>query len=96
MRSNQSVARKRSPPIALAACDKYDLAPFVGEPIERLLDCEIGAPFALPSARVRKHVGPPVFARRLLRMRPRATFDGIARSQHGGYQTPDFRQATIE
>jgi hypothetical protein len=39
MRDDQLVARKRSPPIALAARDKYDLAPFVGEPIERLFEC---------------------------------------------------------
>ena len=50
MRGDQVIARKRSPPIALAARDKYDLAPFVGEPIERLLDCEIGAPLSLSSA----------------------------------------------
>jgi len=31
MRGDQVVARKRSPPIALAARDKDDLAPFVGE-----------------------------------------------------------------
>jgi hypothetical protein len=35
----RSSREKRTPPIALAARDKYDLAPFVGEPIERLLDC---------------------------------------------------------
>jgi hypothetical protein len=39
MRGDEVVARKRSPPIALAARDKYDLAPFVGKPIERLLNC---------------------------------------------------------
>jgi hypothetical protein len=38
MRGDQFVARKRSPPIALAARDKDDLALFIGEPIERLLD----------------------------------------------------------
>jgi hypothetical protein len=38
MSGDQFVARKRGPPIALAARDKYDLALFVGEPIERLLD----------------------------------------------------------
>jgi hypothetical protein len=43
----QRVVRKRSPPIALAARDKYGLALFVGEPIERLLDCEIGAALSL-------------------------------------------------
>jgi len=40
--------------------DEYDLAPFVGEPIEHLLDS--GAPLALSSARVCKHVDPPFFA----------------------------------
>jgi len=54
MRGNQLVARKRRPPIALAARDKYDLALFVGEPIERVLDSQIGAPLALSSARVCK------------------------------------------
>ena len=39
MGGDQFVARKRCPPIALTARDKYDLAPFVGEPVERLLDC---------------------------------------------------------
>jgi hypothetical protein len=39
MRGDQLVARKRGPPIALAARDKDDLALFVGEPIERLLGC---------------------------------------------------------
>jgi hypothetical protein len=38
MRGDQVVARKPGPPLALAAGDKYDLALFVGEPIERLLD----------------------------------------------------------
>ena len=38
MRGDQVVARKRGPPIALAARDEDDLARFVGEPIERLLD----------------------------------------------------------
>jgi hypothetical protein len=38
MRGDEIVARKRSPPIALAARHKYDLALFVGEPVERLLD----------------------------------------------------------
>jgi hypothetical protein len=38
MRGDKFVARKRGAPIALAARDKYDLALFVGEPIERLLD----------------------------------------------------------
>src|SRR5215831_8534967 len=37
MRGDEVVARKRSSPIALAARHKYDLAPFVGEPIKRLL-----------------------------------------------------------
>jgi hypothetical protein len=73
MGGDQFVARKRGPPITLAARDKYDLALFVGEPIVRLLDDEIGAPLALASARVRKHVGPPFFARGLLRVRPRPT-----------------------
>jgi hypothetical protein len=35
-RGDQFVARKRGPPITLAARDKYDLALFVGEPIVRL------------------------------------------------------------
>jgi hypothetical protein len=35
---DQFVARKRGPPITPAARDKYDLAPFVGEPVVRLLD----------------------------------------------------------
>jgi hypothetical protein len=55
MGSDQFVARKCSPPIALAARDKYDLALFISEPIERLLDGEIGAPPGLASARVREH-----------------------------------------
>jgi hypothetical protein len=38
MRGDQFVARKRSPPIALAARDQDDFAHFIGEPIERLLD----------------------------------------------------------
>src|SRR6516164_7022175 len=96
MRGDEVIARKRSPPIALAARDKYDLAPFVGEPIERLLDCEIGAPLALASARVRKHVGPPIFARGLLRMRPRPTTHGVTRLQHGLDQPCDVRLAHSE
>src|SRR5215831_18924207 len=44
MRGDQIVARKRSPPLTFAARDKDDLALFVGEPIERLLDRNIGAP----------------------------------------------------
>jgi hypothetical protein len=38
MSGDQFVARKRSPPIAPAARDKYGLALFIGEPVERLLD----------------------------------------------------------
>ena len=38
MRGDQFVARKRGPPIAFAARDKYDLALFVGKPIKRSLD----------------------------------------------------------
>ena len=75
MGGDQFVARKRGPPIALAACHKNGLAHFIGEPIERLLDGEIGAPLSLSSARVRKHVGPPFFACWLLRMRPRLALD---------------------
>jgi hypothetical protein len=37
MRGDQVVARKCRPPITLAARDKYDLALFVGKPIERSL-----------------------------------------------------------
>jgi hypothetical protein len=70
MSGDQLVARKRSSPIALASRDKYDLTLFVREPIERLIDGEIGAPLSLASARVREHVGPPFFARGLLRVRP--------------------------
>jgi hypothetical protein len=44
MSGDQFVARKRCPPIALAARDKYDLALFVSEPIERSPD---GAPRSL-------------------------------------------------
>jgi hypothetical protein len=55
MGGDQFVARKRGPPITLAARDKYDLALFVGEPIVRLLDDEIGAPLArAPRRRARK------------------------------------------
>ena len=70
MRGDQVVARKCRPPIALTARDKYGLALFVGEPIERLLDCQIGALLSLASTRVREYVGPPFFARGLLRVRP--------------------------
>jgi hypothetical protein len=52
MGGDQVVTRERGPPIALAARDKYDLALFVGKPIERSLDGEIGAPLSLSSARV--------------------------------------------
>jgi hypothetical protein len=69
MRGDEVVARKRSPPLALAARDKDDLALFIGETIERCLDGKIGAPFAPASARVREYVGPPFFARGFLRVR---------------------------
>ena len=70
MSGDQFVARKRGPPITLATRDKYDLTLFVGEPVVRLLDGEIGAPLSLASARVREHVSPPFFAGGLLRVRP--------------------------
>ena len=38
MGGDQFVARKRGPPITLAARDKYDRALFIGEPIERWLN----------------------------------------------------------
>ena len=38
MRGYEVVAQKRSPPITLAARDKNDLALFIGETIERLLN----------------------------------------------------------
>jgi hypothetical protein len=50
MGGDQFVARKRGPPIALAARDEDGLALLVGEPIERSLDGEIGAPLALSIA----------------------------------------------
>ena len=91
MGGDQFVARKRGPPIALAASDKYDLALFVGKPIVRSLDGEIGAPLALARARVREHIGPPFFARGLLRVRPGTVLDGITRLYHGGDQPRDLR-----
>src|SRR6478672_9348910 len=96
MGGDQFVARKRGPPITLAARDKYDLALFVGEPIVRLLDDEIGAPLSLASARVRKHIGPPFFARGLLRVRPQATADCITSLQHRDYQDRNIRPGRIE
>jgi len=44
MRGDEVVARKRRPPIALAARNEDGLARLIGEPIERSLDCQIGAP----------------------------------------------------
>jgi hypothetical protein len=38
MGGDQFVARKRGPPIALAARDEDRLALFIGEPIERFFD----------------------------------------------------------
>src|SRR5262249_57872797 len=72
MGGDQFVARKRGPPIALAARDEDRLALFIGKPIERSLDGEVGALLLLASARVCKHVAPPFFSRRLLRLRPGA------------------------
>jgi hypothetical protein len=59
MRGDEVLARKRSPPLALAARDKYGLALFVGETIECLLNGKIGVPLSLasaaaPAARCRK------------------------------------------
>src|SRR5262249_10650485 len=96
MRGDEVIARKCSPPIALGARHKYGLAPFVGEPIERLLDCEIGAPLSPASARVCKHVGPPFVAGRLLRVRPRATFDCITRLGHRTDQPCDIGLAHVK
>jgi hypothetical protein len=96
MSGDQFVARKRTPPIALAARDKYDLTLFVGEPKERSLDGEIGAQLALASARVRKHVGPPFFTRGLLRVRPRAVFDSCLRLDHRLDQPGNIGLAGIE
>jgi hypothetical protein len=95
MRGDQ-VTRKRGPPIALAACDEYDLALFIGEPVERSLDSEIGAPLSLASARVCKHVGSPFIARWLLRVRPRAATNCVTRLHHGGHQPRDVGQGHIE
>jgi hypothetical protein len=47
MRGDEVVARKRPAPIALAARYEDGLALFFGEPIERLLDRQIGAPLSL-------------------------------------------------
>src|SRR5215467_15597882 len=96
MRGDQVVERKRSPPITLAARDKYDLALFVGKPIERSLDGEIGASLSLASARVREHVSPPFFTGRLLRVRPRATADCTTSLHHSGNQPRDVGQGCIE
>jgi hypothetical protein len=96
MRGDQVVTRKRGPPITLAARDKYDLALFVGEPIVRLLDGEIGAPLSLASARICKHVRPPFFAGGLLRVRPGPAFNCITSLQHCPYQAGDFRIVGIE
>jgi len=96
MGSNQFVARKRGPPIAFAARDKYDLALFVGEQLERALDGEIGAPLAFPSARVRKNVGPPFIAGRLSRMPPGPALDCITGLHHGGHQPRYIGEGRIE
>src|SRR5437660_2374092 len=96
MGGDQFVAGKRGSPITLAARDKYDLALFVGKPIVRSLDGEIGAPIALASARVREHIGPPFFAAGLLRVRPRTVLDGITRLYHGGDQPRDLGPVGIE
>jgi len=96
MRGDQVVGRKCRAPIALAARDKYDLALFVAAPIERSLDGEIGRPLALASARVCKHIGPPFFARWLLRVRPRPTFDCITSLHHGCHRPHDVGQGRIE
>jgi len=71
-------------PLALAARHEDGLALLVGEPIECSLDCEIGAPLSPSGARVCKHVGPPFFARRLLRVRPGPPLDCVTRLHHGG------------
>jgi hypothetical protein len=68
---------------------------FVGEPIVRSLDGEIGAPLSLASARVCKHVSPPFFARGLLRVRPRPMFDCITRLHHSGHQRLDDQREAI-
>jgi hypothetical protein len=70
MGGDQLVAPKRRPPIALAARNEDGLALFGCEPIERSLDCPIGAPLPLASARIREDIGPPFFAAGLLRVRP--------------------------
>src|SRR5215510_8178852 len=96
MRGDEVVARKRGPPLAFAARDKDDLALLIGEPIERLLDGEIGAPLSLASARIRKHVGPPFLGRWRLWVRPRSTFDCIAGLYPGRQQLCDIGESRIE
>src|SRR5258708_8694136 len=96
MWGDEVVARKRSPPITLAARDEDGLALFVGEPIERLLDGEIGAPLTRASGLIRKHVGPPFFAGWFLRVRPRAVGYRFARLQHGGDHARDLGLRAIE
>ena len=86
MGGDQFVARKRGAPIALAACDKDDLALFVGEPIERLLDGEIGAPLSLASARVCQHVGLILRPLALASATTKPMLDCITSLHHGGHQ----------
>jgi hypothetical protein len=96
MRGDKVVALKRGSPITFAAPDKYDLALFVGRPIVRSLDGEIGGPAALMSARIREHIGPSSFAAGLLRVRPGTVLDGSTRLYHGGDQPCDLGPVGIE
>ena len=57
--------------------------PLVSKPIGFVSECHVDAASASGSW-VRHHIGPPVLARSLLRVRPRSAFNGLARLEHGG------------
>ena len=68
MRSNQLVATKGRPPVALAARNENDWAQLVREPIGVLPDGLVDTPISFSGSRVSQDVGPPILARWLLRM----------------------------
>ena len=67
MESNQLVATKSSPPVALAARNENDTAQLVREPVGVLPDCLVDTPISFSGSWVSQDVGPPILAR-LLRM----------------------------
>src|SRR5262249_55477909 len=71
MRGDEGIARKRSAPVAFAACHEDGFTRLVGERIESAPHRGVAdAPLSPTRTRIGQDIGPPFFACGLVRVRP--------------------------